>query len=67
MGTTKTRTAILLDENGIEIFRGHPSDMPVRWSDDLGGLHDWTMNNVAEAGTPIDEESGEDLEIHDAG
>lgn len=64
----RTRTAILLDEDGKEIYRGHPANMPVRFvSEDGQTIYEWTMNEAVEAGTPIDPDDGSDMEIHDAG
>ena len=68
--TPKTRTAILLDENGVEIYRGHPGDMPIRFchNDDTETVVcEATMNGVLYSGVPIDADDGSDLEIHEAG
>ena len=32
------------------------------FKDEEGNLHEWTMENVVDAGTPIDPETGDDLE-----
>lgn len=61
------REAVLLDEKGDVVFRGHPADMPVRFVDKAGEIVNWTMNEAVEGGTPMDSESSTDLEIHDAG
>lgn len=62
-----TRIAVLYDESGAEIFRGNPSEMPVRFVDTQGNAVDWTMAQACDAGTPIDEITGDDLRLHDAG
>ena len=60
------RTAILLDENGVEIYRGCPAKMPVRFiSEDNDEENvDWCMAEVPDAGSPLDE-NGLDMVIHD--
>ena len=61
-----SRMAILLDDNGQEIWRGLPANMPVRFvSDDKSFTVVATMADVAEIGVPIDVNTGNDLSIHD--
>jgi hypothetical protein len=58
------RTAILLDERGQEVWRGAPADLPVRFGSEEDPVF-WTMRQCVDAGTPIDEDSGDDLELLD--
>lgn len=64
------RVAILLDENGKEIYRGCPAMMPVRFVVDPGTddssdeMVEWTMAEVPDSGNPIDE-VGDDMVIYD--
>lgn len=62
------RTAVLLDAQGNEIYRGPPAAMPVRFVDSEGGVTDWTMQDAVSAGTPIESEGehdGDDMSLHD--
>ena len=61
------RTAILLDENGKEIYRGNPADLPVRFLSEGGDLIEHSMSAAVDVGTPIDPESGDDLTLYDEG
>lgn len=58
------RTAILLDENGKEIYRGNPAGMPVRFTTQEGGLVEHSMIAAVDVGNPIDPESGDDLTLY---
>lgn len=59
----KTRTAILLDENGAEIWRGLPSEMKIIFRKKGEYSTQASMADVAESGIPIDVEDGNDLDI----
>ena len=59
------RTAILLNETGEEIFRGDPANLPVRFVSEDGYLVEHSMNACVDVGTPIDEDSGNDLVLYD--
>lgn len=57
------RIAILMEGNN-EIFRGSPSDLPVRFIDPDGGTMDLTMQGALNNGTPVDDQ-GKDCELVD--
>lgn len=61
------RTAILLDENSKEIFRGNPADLPVRFLSEDGNLIEHSMTAALDVGTPINDEWGNDLKLYDEG
>ena len=53
------------DSEGVEIFRGKPTDMPFRFVTVDGVVEDITLNNIIDGVTPIDPESGDDLQIYE--
>jgi hypothetical protein len=40
------------------------SSVILRFSDDEGIIHDVGLDSILDGGTPVDEESGEDMEYH---
>lgn len=60
----KRRIAVLYDEQGKEVYRGSPAEMPVRFVEEDGSVIETTMMQVSDVGMPIDPNSGNDLSMH---